>query len=544
MEVPKELNENKRFRAEILQKAENDKELQQVLWLKCKQDDKFFINAFCWTFDPRLDEPVIPFILYPKQELFLNKLNEWLDRSRKGEKINAFVDKPRDVGATFTFMTWCLHKYLFTEFSARVGSRKEDYVDKKGEQDTLFYKLDFNLERLPKWLLPKGFQWDKHRARMILQNPDNTNGISGESANPNFGRGGRKSVTMFDEHGFWEWARSSWESAGESTNFRLAMTTPPESGQDSHAYKLSTQQMGRVEVFNFDWTDVPTRNEKWLEDARLNKSEEELAREVLKSYEGTTEGKVYAVDFKFATLNDVDYDGNLPLFVWWDFGLDTVAMLWVQKNLIKNKLYLIDSYANQNKAIDFYVPLVTGTVASGIHEYSEFELDMIERHKEWSKTITHFGDPDVKKRSLKDKESVYDVLKRNNILVQYKDWAGREWKVMKEPTKLSFRRLEVNEKRNEPFISAMRNAKYPKKREGSQSVNEPLKPVHDWTSHFRSAYEYGVDNEPFIDDNQGAKHFIPNSQSLDRNAIPQLQFKTSSQLEEQHKQAKQFIPRR
>jgi len=496
MQAPKTLLENKRFRAQILQKAEQDPEFQQALWLKCKHDDKFFIDTFCWTFDPRLQDPVIPFILYPKQELFITKLNEWLARSRAGEKVNVFVDKPRDVGATFTFMTWCLSKFLFDDFSARVGSRKEDYVDKKGEQDTLFYKLDFNLERLPEWLLPAGFNMENHRARMILKSPTGTNTISGESANPNFGRGGRKSVTMFDEHGFWEWARSSWESAGESTNLRIAMTTPPETGQDSHSYKLRTQMMGRVEVFEFDWTDVPSRNEQWLEDARSNKSDEEMAREVLKSYEGTTEGKVYAVDFRFAELSNVDYDPYSPMFIWWDFGLDTVAMIWAQKNMETGRLSIIDSYSNENKAIDFYVPFVFGVVESGVHEYTDFELAMIERHKTWSKTITHFGDPDVKKRAVKDGESTYDVLKKHRIVMQYTDWGGRKWQDLKEKTKLSFRRLEINEMRNEKFISAMRNAKYPKKREGSQSTNEPIKPVHDWTSHFRSAYEYGIDNEP------------------------------------------------
>ena len=140
MNSPKNRYENKRFRAEILQNSENDKEFQDVLKQKCAMDPIFFIDTFCWTYDPRLQDPIIPFILYPKQEKLIYKLEDLLLRSQNGEKINLFLDNPRDVGATFTIMTWCLHKYLFGEFSARVGSRKEDYVDKKGESDTLFYK--------------------------------------------------------------------------------------------------------------------------------------------------------------------------------------------------------------------------------------------------------------------------------------------------------------------------------------------------------------------------------------------------------------------
>ena len=486
--------------------------LQAALREKCRQDIRFFFNAFAWTYDPRLQNPVIPFILYPKQEILVAWLDKLLARSRTGEKVNGVIDKPRDVGATFTVMTWILHHFLFDDFSARVGSRKEDYVDKKGEPDTLFYKLDFNMDRMPLWLLPEGWSPDC-RTSMLLKNPTTPNSVSGESANPNFGRGGRKSISVFDEHGFWEWARSSWESAGESTNFRLAMSTPPETGRDSHFYKLLTGQHGRIEKFEFDWKDVPTRDNQWLLNQRATKSEEELAREVMKSYEGTTEGKVYAVDFRFAKLSNIDYLSRLPLFIWWDFGLDTVAMIWAQIDIALKRIHIIDSYSNENKAIDFYIPFVTGEVESGVHDYSETELEMIDRHSKWSRTITHYGDPDVNKRALKDGESTKDYLKKRKIYVQSKSWAGRSWQDIKENTKLSFRRLEVNEVRNETFISAMRNAKYPKRNEGSQATNEPIKPVHDWTSHFRSAYEYGIDNEPKYDgdDEDQAHHFRPRS---------------------------------
>jgi hypothetical protein len=501
MVAPKDREANKRFRAEILQKAENDLELQAVLRQKCAGDKIFFIDTFCWTFDPRLSDPVIPFILYPKQEALILWLDALLERSRNNEKVNALIDKPRDVGATFTVMTWCLAEYLFDEFTARVGSRKEDYVDKKGEPDTLFYKLDFNLERLPKWLLPSGYS-SECRPAMLLKHPTNTNGISGESANPNFGRGGRKSVTVFDEHAFWEWAKSSWESAGESTNFRLSMSTPPESGKDSHFYKLRTAQLGKVEVFEFNWNDVPTRDEAWLTRAKESKSEEELAREVLKSYDGTVKGKVYALDLRLVRLTECDFETGSPLFISWDFGLDTVAMIWWLKDMSRNRLKIIDSYWNSNKSMDFYLPFVTGEIVSipdpngTPYTYSEYELDIIGRHKNWSREITHYGDPDVKKRAVKDGESTKDYLQKKGIYIQSKDWSGRTWTDLRDIAKRAFRRIEINEKRNEYLISALRNAKYPERRENSQSQNEPIKPVHDWTSHFRSSFEYFLDNEP------------------------------------------------
>lgn len=502
MQAPTDIQENKRFRVDILQKAENDIKLQEVLKKKCVEDKIFLFNTFFWTYDPRLAYPHLPFILYPKQVELVRELDNCLLRSRLGEQVNLLLDKPRDVGATFTVLGWGLAEWMFDEFSFRVGSRKEDYVDKKGEPDTLFYKFDYILERLPEWLLPVGFDLNKHRASMILRHPLNDNVISGESANPNFGRGGRKSATLFDELAFWDWARSSWESSGESTNFRICMSTPPESGRDSHFYKLRIGKRGTVKLFNFEWTDVPNRDEAWYKKKQDSKSEEEFAREVMKSYEGTTEGKVYAKDVSLMTLSDVEYKGGIPLMCAWDFGLDTVSLLWIQKDPNTRWIKIIDAYWNSNKSIDFYVPFITGIIKSGSgHHYNDYELEMIKRHKSWTPEITHYGDPSVNQRHLSRGESTRTVLEDDHdIYIQSKDWSGRKWTDLRNITRKLFRRIEVNEKRCDYFISCMRNAKYPKLREGSQAMNEPLKPVHDWTSHFRSTLEYFADNEDEIVD--------------------------------------------
>jgi hypothetical protein len=498
---PQDVENNLKFRLELMNEASDNKALQEFIKIKCADNFEFYFDIFCWTYDPREEKPHKPFILWPAQKEFLKWLEELYQRSQRGEKINVIVDKPRAIGITYTMMTWIDWHYKFHEFSARVGSRKEDYVDKKGDPDTLFYKLDYQTDRQPLWLCG-----DHNRAYMSMRPADieggNPNSIIGESANPNFSRGGRKHVVLFDEFGFWDWSKSSWESAGESTNFRVAVSTPPESGHDSHMYKLLSGEAGKVFAYEFDWTADPRRDENWYKEAQETKSEEEFAREVLKSYEGTTEGKVYAISMRRALMSDVDYNPELPLFVSWDFGLDTVAILWFQKNMQTNWTYLIDCYSNSNKEIDYFVPFITGRVVSSGQPgekfyYSELELNLIDRHRTWKQDITHYGDPDVRKRNLINKDSVKDHLYREHgIYVQSKPWGGRHWTDMREKTNLLFRRLESNESRCEPALTALRNAKYPERRESSQAQNEPLKPIHDWTSHYRTAFEYFADNEP------------------------------------------------
>ena len=499
MEVPVNQEENLRFRAKLLEKCEEDLELREVVKECCKRDVEFFFDAFLWTFNPKLGaNSNLPFILYPKQRELVRVLDDMLERSSKGELINLLLDKPRDVGATFVLMGWCLKHFLFGDFNARVGSRKEDYVDKKGEADSLFFKLDYMIERLPRWILPNGFSLGRNRSSMMLRG-SGENAISGESANPNFGRGGRKSCTIFDELGFWEWAKSSWDSSGESTNFRICMSTPPESGKDSFFYKLRAGKAGKVHIFEFDWRDVPGRDEAWLAEKKINNSEEAFAREIMKSYDGTIEGKVYAANLKLANIGTVEYNPRLPLFCTWDVGLDGTAIIWIQKT-IEGRIRIIDCYCRYDyvEGIDFFVPFITGQLISTKgYIYQDWELEKIKRHASWSSSITHYGDPSINQRHNSTGKSTFDVLSREHqIYIQTKDWAGREWNDLRLLTLPLFRRMDIDEKNCEPLLSALRNARYPKRAEGSNSTSGVNKPIHDSTSHLRSALEYFADNEP------------------------------------------------
>ncbi len=58
-------------------------------------------------------------------------------------------------------------------------------------------------------------------------------------------------------------------------------------------------------------------------------------------------------------------------------------------------------------------------------------------------------------------------------------------------TTQALNRIVVNPA-NTDFISAIQNARYPNRPENSQSTSENTKPVHDWTSHFRTSLEYAI----------------------------------------------------
>ncbi len=51
-------------------------------------------------------------------------------------------------------------------------------------------------------------------------------------------------------------------------------------------------------------------------------------------------------------------------------------------------------------------------------------------------------------------------------------------------------RYQVNIPQCDEFISAIQNATYPKRTDDSQATTANTVPVHNWTSHYRTALEY------------------------------------------------------
>lgn len=506
---PKDEAQNLIFRVTLLSAAEEReggrytekaREIQKLCNTICKDNVFTFFNVFLWTYDPRPDRghPDKPFCTYPRQNDYIR----WLDlQYDKPHNISGFVDKSRDVGFSYVTIGWIIHRWLFDEgFNAKLGSRKEEYVDKKGDPDSLFYKAEYMLRKLPDWMLPPGFEFDKNRRHLMIDRPDNSNTITGESANPDFGRAGRQSFVLLDEFGFWPWARPSWEACGESAHFRLAGTTPPITGNASHAHKLRTQQAGHVEVFTFDYHHVPWKDATWIKRAREGKSEDEFNREVMRSYQGSTSNRVYAREWASLVKRDerLDYNPDFPLYVSWDFGYDGMALIWWQKDARTDRLYVIDAYWNKDQPIDFYIPFITGIIGQGFR-YETWELKLMARHKNWKKPDAHFGDPDVKKRSLESGRSLKDYLASlpQPIYVNSHVWtADLTHYAIREQCKVLFKRLTINPKTASMLDWAMENSRYPEPSETAEPTAPKSKPVHDDCSHLRTSFEYFMLNEP------------------------------------------------
>lgn len=220
---PKVERLNMEFRLKLIDRSLRDRYFAAIVREIARRDLLFFVNVLGWTHDPRcVDNKEIPFITFDFQDEYLLKLNECIS---KGEDL--FTDKSRDMGAT-----WCILIVIFWRWLTkkneqyRLGSRKEEGVDRPKDMSTHFEKLRWLLERMPYFLRPIGWDERKHSAYMRLYNPETRTNIVGESTNPNFGRGSRANATFLDEFASWENADEAWRSLSDATRCKLPLSTP------------------------------------------------------------------------------------------------------------------------------------------------------------------------------------------------------------------------------------------------------------------------------------------------------------------------------
>lgn len=263
MNRPKDTLENLRMRAQLIATADKDKELQAALVEMCRKDRLYWFNLFVWTYDPRTTDKHLPFITYPFQDDFILwdaafPTIEDKETGKLGE--DNLVMKSKDMGASWMLAMNDLYDWLFMKerIEVRWGSRKEQYVDTRGDMDSTFEKFRYALKMMPEWMRPIGFRFSEHDMTMRLINPETGSCITGEATNENFGRGGRKYRIRFDEFAFWDSDAAAWQSSSDATNCRTAFSTPHGSGNKFAELAWGTDSKIKKAVLH--WTLHPVKS--------------------------------------------------------------------------------------------------------------------------------------------------------------------------------------------------------------------------------------------------------------------------------------------
>ncbi len=465
----------------MLLAAAQSAEVRAEIREKAALDPVWFIDYFGVVEEPRAygEEAVRPFLLFPFQRDFLRKLHRHI---LEGKDI--LVEKSRDVGATWSVLWLLLQQWLFRpHFHALIGSYRQDETDNFTTR-SLFGKLEFALRHLPGWILPEGFKIEKHRTKNRILNPQNGSVLQGAPSSTEFGRGGRFACIFLDEAASWEELPEVWAATSQASPCRILVSTPK--GRNFFA---ELRFSGQIEVVTLHWSQRPDRDEAWYEQEKSRYVDPGLlAQELDISYDRSVTGLVYP-GWYHVPKGHYPAQEDWPTFVAIDFGIaDPTAMVWAQKNPKTGKYRIVDYYEAKGKPADFFIPFVTGEIWDK-YDYTAEELEKIALHATWPFPVV-FGDPAGAQRSQATGKSVLDIWREAGVhIVARAD--VQKFEVRYQLTQLFLREIEgVNLPECERLDLAMSQARFPERRLETRSTAALDRPIHNWTSHGRSALEY------------------------------------------------------
>lgn len=351
LEVPKSaIREHLLWRDEFLARCEEDADYRADVLEACRRDILFEINALYWTYDPRgYEDPVthqrhpdlkhLPFITYPFQDEYVLRLDDHIERQE-----DLLTEKSRDMGVSWLIVAVFLHRWRWKADHFKIGSRKEELVDRFGDLDTHFERIRYLRKHLPNWWLPLGFDSREHETYMKLINPEDQNAIVGEATNDNFSRQGRYRAIMLDEYAFVEHPEMIWRACGDSTKCRLPISTP--NGKQNYFGRLRFS--GQIKVATLHWRQHPHKTQAWYEQEKTRRPAQDIARELDLSYETQAGKPFYGSDYVEAGQLSHFRDVQLPDFkneMWlllrgWDFGYHRPACVVTTLDPVDRWLWL------------------------------------------------------------------------------------------------------------------------------------------------------------------------------------------------------------
>lgn len=277
-----------------------------------RENPKQWINDWCVTYDPRKKSPeikIMPFVLFERQNEFIDFLHGCLN-----DKANGLVEKCRDVGASWLCCAFSVWLWIFHEGSTvGWGSRKEEYVDKKGDPKAIFPKIRQIIQNLPDWMLPAGFELNRDSPYMRIMSPSGST-ITGE-AGDNIGRGGRTTIFFKDESAHYEHPELIEAALGDNTDVQIDISSVNGSANVFYKKRMAGEvwepgrdmKRGKTRVFIFDWRDHPGKTEEWYAERKQRAEEEGLlhifAQEVERDYSGSLERIIIPAEWARAAVD-------------------------------------------------------------------------------------------------------------------------------------------------------------------------------------------------------------------------------------------------
>lgn len=462
----------------------NKKKLEIIA--SCKNDPCFFFNYLLWTYNPRLNDPHLPFILYPYQTEFVRKIVDSIEH-----ETDVWIEKSRDMGFSWLILGILLRWFLFKWRASLLWSYKDTYVDDKGNMDSLFEKLRYMLDRLPKWMKPNDLQTSYEN----ISSKELGCSMDGDVWQ-NFWVWWRRKVVFMDEFSKWKYTdKDAYRKSKDITNCRIFWGTPE--WVDNVYGKVMTNHKDYAHLLinkiRLLWNLHPLKTKAWYELQKMERTSLDLAKEVDISYETSVSWAVYPLFHQMIKIEDVKYRANLPVYTGWDFWLDMLAVIIANVDLRQRQVYIFDAFQRENWDLLSFCWLVLGRpIYENNWKYDDKDWEVMERTRMYKYT-EHFGDPyNIDNRSvISQNKTIRWELRKVWIEVRTNRKSTIEERIRE--VSLEMGNIHVNKDLYE-FITAIEQSRYPQKPDNSQATTWGTKPVHNEFSHFRTALEYLIDN--------------------------------------------------
>lgn len=486
------LDKNIIERAKLLNEAEDDVYMQETLKELCSRDPIYFFEYFVFTdrntsLFPWKYWVAIPFLLFEFQKDYIrdawNAILMWqLPLDQRTEPTDLFSEKSRQMWFSWLYAWLQLYAFIFHNLKSLYISMKADEVDKSWDIKSHFEKIRFIIRNLPSWMLPEWLSkdsWTEHNKFMVISRADWTWSIKWESANPNAWRWWTTAFTIFDEMAFMQYAQAINMSIGSSTPCRFFNSTPNwEWNEYFRMRKLALDW--KIRYHRCHWSEHPHYTLEWYKWRIQGMSKEQIAQELEIDYNVALKGRVYP-DFEKWTYNN-EYNEHKPLYLaidnshWWadPHALILMQPEWHYWNIIETCEFSC-SVTDMAKVISKQPSIVM----------TNKQLEFYEKYKNM-KTPIFISDP-YDTHSTLNQSTIFEEYQKVWIFLNVPQNRSKKEQIMK--TKANIKRYRTNENCVD-FISAIQNARYPDIPETSNRTKWAELPIHDWTSHYRTALEY------------------------------------------------------
>ena len=463
-----------------------------------------FIETFLFLKLPNYNNQIKPFFLFDYQKRIIFKILE-AEQDKRPHII--LVDKPREMGLTWTIVAYFYWRWLFTpNWSGFILSRSENEVD-KGEttpDGSIFGKFRWLLSNTPKCILPEGYQPKGKKGtstdmQMRIFNPVMQSSLNGSTTNSNAGRSGRYSVTMVDEAFFIPNFLEVMRALESVSRVRILISSAKQ-GKQFEKFKKACEDNG--DYINLTWKDHPWKDQEWFDDLqRRAEADPELLREAVVSY-AVDKASQYYPEIDLAKLEEVIYDPGRPIYCSLDVGRgDLTVLIWWQYD--GRNFKVLSCYSNKGSntggvGMAWFAPFLNPELKYDENLYkTQVQKDLLAKVRRWKKPSYWFGELDHFIKRMPTNQSTADVLLKFQIKLMYNRYAVK-YEPRRQATAMILPLTIFN--KNDDYVNelydAMYNSRYAKVT-AVASKDATQKPVHDLEiADYRSAFENFAINCP------------------------------------------------